>query len=325
MRVLQYQTDFFKQIAKKLNKNALLAEEVAQALQISRSEAYNKISGKSLATLLQIDTLCHTYNVSFEINPPATLNQCHVKFSSFHSGAADISKYLELLNNLMQMLSASGVRKISCATEDIPFYHLFKYPELTAFKLHFWNNRIIKNRETWHGEAFDLNKANKKDICAAYQLHKIYQAIPCVEIWTKSHLLITIDQLRYAAETHALKDKKLGRLLCEQVVAALNDVETYAIRSSKTEDGNALFDWYFCDLIGSVTYLAETAEKKHCFLRFNTFNNLQSDDEALCGEVDMWFQSLLNDATGFSGHASKHRNTYVQDAIKTCHNLAAKF
>jgi hypothetical protein len=200
------------------------------------------------------------------------------------------------------MLAASGVRKISCATDDIPFFHLFKYPELTAFKLHFWNNRIIKNRETWHGEAFDLNKANKKDILAAYQLYKIYQAIPCVEIWTKSNLLITIDQIRYAAETHGLKDKKSGRLICEQLI-----------------------DWYFCDLVGSVTYLAETAEKRFCFLRFNTFNNLQSDDEALCEEVDMWLQSLLNDATGFSGHASKHRNTYLQGVVKTCEELAAMF
>lgn len=223
------------------------------------------------------------------------------------------------------MLSASGVRKISCATDDIPFFHLFKYPELTAFKLHFWNNRIIKNHETWHGEAFDWNKANKKDISAANQLYKIYQAIPCVEIWTKSDLLITIDQLRYAAETHVLKDRKIGSLICEQVVAALHDIESYAIRSSKTEDGKALFDWYYFDLIGSVTYLAETAEKKFCFLRFNTFNNLQSDDEALCEEVNMWLQSLLNDGTGFSGHASNHRNIYLQDAIKTCHNLAAKF
>ncbi len=170
-----------------------------------------------------------------------------------------------------------------------------------------------------------MNKANKKDILAAYQLYKIYQAIPCVEIWTKSNLLITIDQIRYAAETHGLKDKKSGRLICEQLIAALNDIESYAIRSSKTEDGKALFDWYYFDLIGSVTYLAETDGKKFCFLRFNTFNNLQSDDEALCEEVDMWLQSLLNDGTGFSGHASNHRNTYLQGVVKTCEELAAMF
>ncbi len=122
MQVHQKQVEFFRQIGKKITSHALLAEEIAQALDISKSEAYNKISGKSQVTITQVETLCNKYHVSFEINAPTDLNGCYVKFSSFHSGAADISKYLESLNNLMHMLAASGVRKISCATDDIPFF-----------------------------------------------------------------------------------------------------------------------------------------------------------------------------------------------------------
>jgi len=94
MQVHQKQVEFFKQIEKKLNSNALLAEEIAQALDISKSEAYNKISGKSQVTIIQVETLCNKYHVSFEINAPTDLNGCHVKFSSFHSGAAGISNTL---------------------------------------------------------------------------------------------------------------------------------------------------------------------------------------------------------------------------------------
>lgn len=318
------QERFFEQLKNKLSPETLIANEVAAALNISTSEAYNKLKGNSSLTLQQLEQLCNKYDLNFEIKPLATINTCTVKFTPFHTGNIDIGKYLESLNNIMHMLSAVGIRKLSCATDDIPFYHLFKYPELAAFKIHFWNNRVV-NKTGSQSAAFDFKKANKKDIHTAYQLYKIYQLIPCVEIWTKSHLLITIDQIRYAAESHILKDKNLGRLLCEQLIATLNDIESYAVRSSKTEDGKILFDWYFCDVVGSVTYLAETAEKRFCFLRFNTFNNFQSDDEPLCNEVDMWLQSLLTDATGFSGHASKHRNIYLQGAIKTCQELAAMF
>ncbi|MGI8584485.1 MAG: helix-turn-helix domain-containing protein [Chitinophagaceae bacterium] len=318
------QERFFEQLKKKLSSDTLIANELAAALNISTSEAYNKLKGNSSLTLQQLELLCNKYHLNFEIKPQATINTCTVKFTSFHTGDIDIGKYLESLNNVMHMLSTGGIRKLSCATDDIPFYHLFKYPELAAFKIHFWNNRIVKNTGN-QGAAFDFKKVNKKYIHTAYELYKIYQSIPCVEIWTKSHLLITIDQIRYAAESHVLKDKNLGRLLCEQLIATLNDIESYAVKSSKTEDGKTLFDWYFCDVVGSVTYLAETAEKRFCFLRFNTFNNFQSDDELLCMEVDMWLKSLLNDATGFSGHASKHRNIYLQEAIKTCEELSNMF
>jgi hypothetical protein len=318
------QENFFEQLKKNLSPDTLIANEIAAALNISTSEAYNKLKGNSSLTLQQLEFLCNTYNLNFEIKPQPSINTCTVKFTPFHTGNIDIGKYLESLNNIMQMLSIGGISKLSCATDDIPFYHLFKYPELAAFKIHFWNNRIVKNTGNL-GAAFDFKKANKKDINTAYELYKIYQSIPCVEIWTKSHLLITVDQIRYAAESHILKDKKLGQLLCEQLIATLKDIESYAVRSSKTEDGKTLFDWYFCDVVGSVTYLAETAEKRFCFLRFNTFNNFQSDDESLCKEVDMWLQSLLNDATGFSGHASKQRNIYLQNAINTCQELSTMF
>jgi hypothetical protein len=235
----------------------------------------------------------------------------------------DIGKYLESLINIMNMLSESTNSKLSCATDDIPFYHLFKYPELAAFKLHFWDNRISKQTGNHLSTTFDFKKSNKQDIKSAYALYKIYQSIPSVEIWTKSYLLITIDQIRYAAESNILKDKSLGRILCEQLIATLYDIEGYAMKSCKNE--NVLFDWYFCDVVGSVTYLAEIEKKRFCFLRFNTFNNFQSDDESLCNEVDMWLQSLLNDATGFSGQGSKQRNIYLRDARQNIEKLKEMF
>ncbi len=90
---------------------------------------------------------------------------------------------------------------------------------------------------------------------AAYELHKIYQTIPSTEIWTNSYSLITIDQIKFAAESLLIKDKKTGRLLCEQVIETLKDIETYAIRSSKTKDIHTAFDWYSFDIIGNFSYL----------------------------------------------------------------------
>lgn len=99
----------------------------------------------------------------------------------------------------------------------------------------------------------------------------------------------------------------------------------YAIQKSKSKRETVLFDWYQCDVVGNVSYLATVNDHQYCFLRFNTFNNLQSDDEQLCREVEMWLHSLLNNASGFSGHGSKQRNIYLRDARKTIENLKNMF
>lgn len=319
------QKEFLKEIGQKVATNSLLSNEIAKVLEISKSEAYNKISGKSALTLTQVNSLCTKYNVDFEIKKPGGSLTCKVAYTPFHAGKTDMGKYLVLLNKFMNDMAMSNVSKLSCATDDIPFFHLFKYPELAAFKLHFWDTRIPKKNISNANKNFDFKKANKKNIRAALELHKTYSTIPCLEIWTKSYLLIIIDQIKYAYESQLLKDKKLANIICDQLLHTLADVENYALFGSKSKTKEISFDWYQCDVVGNVAYLADIPGKQICFLRFNTFNNFQSDDGQLCNEVDMWMKFLLNNATGFSGQGSKQRNNYLHNARETIQSLKEKF
>lgn len=105
----------------------------------------------------------------------------------------------------------------------------------------------------------------------------------------------------------------------------LNDIESYAIQRSKNTRENISFEWYQCDVVGNVTYLADTPGKQYSFLRFNTFNNFQTDDKQLCEEVDMWLHALLNNSTGFSGQGSRQRNLYLQHTKQTIERLKEGF
>jgi hypothetical protein len=64
------QKEFLKEIGQKVATNSLLSNEIAKVLEISKSEAYNKISGKSALTLTQVNSLCTKYDVDFEIKSP---------------------------------------------------------------------------------------------------------------------------------------------------------------------------------------------------------------------------------------------------------------
>lgn len=318
------QREFLQKIQSRLKPGTLLANEIANLLQVSISESYNKISGNSALTLVQIQLLCKKYDVAFEIGKPGNKTGAKVFYTPFHSGKISIGNYLASLNQFMADLKKDQITKLSCATDDIPFFHLFKYPELTAFKLYFWESRIPAKNGDVTARSFELKKADKKNISAAFKLHKAYSTIPSVEIWTKVNLLITIDQIKSAYESQLLKDKELARTICDQLLLTLDDIEQYAINGYKTTP-SATFDWYECDVVGNVAYLAESPLRKISFLRFNTFNNFTTEDAGICKETAMWMQFLLSNATGFTGHGSKQRNSYLLNARGRISRLREKF
>ncbi len=244
------QIDFFKKLKQQLPQETLVANEIASLLHISKSEAYNKISGKSQLTLNQLYIICQKFDLHFEIGQPGEMNSCSVRFTPFHSGKISVGDYIINLNKFLEELALQHVSKLSCSTDDIPFFHLFKYPELAAFKMHFWESRMSGTGENKPEKIFDRKKIIKKDIKNAFSIHKTYLDIPSVEIWTSSELLTIIAQLKYGYESRWINDAGLGNILCDQLLSVLTDVESYAIQKSKS--ATASFDWYQCDVVGSV-------------------------------------------------------------------------
>ncbi len=317
----QVQANFFKQIVKKKTTGKKLSDELVDLLGISKGEAYKKINTKSLLTITQIKLLCDKFQVRFTIDGKENRSSSNINFTPFHTGKVAVKDYINSLEKYLTNIAASKNRKLSCATDDIPIFHLFQYPELTAFKLHFWQMRIIDQASF----KFNMNDYGASVLQPAAKLHDLYKTIPSVEIWTKSSLLNTLDQIRYAAEAKIITDKTVGKLICSQLRSTLADIELYAINRNKSTKGEASFDWYFYDIIGTVTYLAEMDGELGTFIRFNTFNSIQEENGPLCTEVKYWLENLIKDATGFSGHGSVQRNKYLAAAYEQCDEMAEMF
>jgi len=311
---------FFSELKASLPADALFSNQIASLLGISRSEAYNKISAKSGLTLQQMDSLCKHFNFYFQINPPAQTSSCRIHFTPFHQGKANMERYITSLYEDLIKLQAGGLQKLTCSTDDIPIFHLFKYPQLTAFKLFFWNSRISNKAEVFTAASLKTPKY-KKLLNTAYQMYEIYQDIPCVEIWNSSATLISLDQIRHAFENNMITDKRLRQTICDQLMLVLHDVEGYAIHSCKQGESKPPFEWYYCDVVSNVAFLADMEDSRACFLRFNTFNNMKSTDESICDEVDFWLQFLLNESVGFSGQGSHLRNKYLLSLRKQIEDL----
>lgn len=323
MPPLNIQQQFFERL-KSITPHEQLANNVADVLKVSISEAYKKISGKSLINIEQIQLLCNKFKISFEYNPVRADSKVLFSYSNLTSGKIDIEKYLDnLYNNLFYIRSAANPY-LTCTTDDIPVFHLFQYPELSAFKLFFWQNRI---HSTKRNELFSARSINKKLANKCLLLHKEYMSIPCTEIWTKSSLLNTLYQIEYIAAARLIKEKELMIKLCDQLQQTIMDVAEYAVEEIKINPGGnkTPFKWYFCENIGSTTYLAHVNDRYFCYQRFNTFNNLQTDDATYCNEVKLWIQSLIKESICVSGQAEKHRNSYIEETIKSIEEIKNRF
>ena len=317
----QIQANFFKHIAKKSTSGKKLSDELVALLGISKGEAYKKINSKSLLTIPQIKLLCDHFKTSFTIQGNENRSSSNINFTPFHTGKVTVKDYINSLEKFLITIASAKVSKLTCATDDVPIFHLFQYPELTAFKLHFWQMRIIDNAPF----KFNMNDWDASVLQHAAKLHDLYQTIPSVEVWTKTSLLNTLDQIKYAAEAKIITDKKVGKLICNQLRSALSDIELYAINRNKSAKKEVSFDWYFYDIIGTITYLAEMDGELETFIRFNTFNTIQEENGPLCTEVKHWLENLIKDAVGFSGQGSVQRNKYLAAAYDQSDEMAEMF
>jgi hypothetical protein len=252
-------------------------------------------------------------NFSIDRKNGSAVNE--INFLPLYTGNIHVATYVKGMEKTMLDLAASNVQKMTCATDDIPFFHLFKYPEITAFKLFFWNSRVRQNT---------LNKFTAKNIDngiikSAYKVHEIYHDIPSVEIWSKNAFINTIDQIKHSIQTKLLTDKGLGKAICQQLRLTLKDVETDALKHSKNSVSTVLFDWYYQETIGSITILAESDNNKNIFIRFNTFNNIHAANNTLCEEVTYWLENLIKDSTGFALQGCN----YFEQAYLNCDELEA--
>jgi hypothetical protein len=315
------QLDFLQQITGKIGKHTILANELADILGISKSEAYGKANGSSLLTTTQILTLCDKYKIDFTIHREHGKASAKVGFVPFHSIHYTVHDYIKTLEVFLLKLSGAKQKKITCATNDIPLFHLFKYPELAAFKLHFWNLRTSIHSSS----EFNFGSFDQSLLKTAEHLYLLYKNIPTTEIWTNHLSFNTIEQIKYAAENELITDKKIGKLICEQLSSTIKDIETYAVTGQKDKDPASVFNWYFYDIIGGITYLAEADGNKTAFIRFNTHNNLQAENGPLCEEVNDWLNNLMQDSIGFSKHSSIQRNRYLKKTYEGCELLSKLF
>jgi hypothetical protein len=312
--MIEAQQEFFESIKSSLPAYQNLAQSVAECLKISMNEAYKKIRGTSAISLQQTIKLSDDFGVPF-IYKPNQLPTVTFDYMSINRETPNMLDYLQDLLTNLKLIQRSKYKHITITTDDIPVFHFFKYPELTAFKLFFWADSSATSIK------FDDTFLSDEIIKISQELNQLYLTIPSTEIWSKDTITGTLEQIRYAYEAGHIPDKGVAEKIVEQVRYCLTDMNMYAISSKKTIDPDHTFTWYNCDVLGSISYLVDLKENMLCFNRFNTFNYLKTEDSFYCQQTKQWMQGLIKKSVSFSGQGEKHRNKYLYNAFAECDKL----
>jgi hypothetical protein len=310
-----HEQEFFNKIRSALPDYQNFAQSIAEALDVSINEAYKKIRGDSGINLQQFIKLSDTFKIPFTYKPDQ-LPTVTFDYLSIDKETPNMLAYLKDLLANLKLIQRSKTKHLTITTDDIPVFHFFKYPELTAFKLFFWAD-TLNNMEF----KFDISLISEEIISVSQELNQIYLEIPSTEIWAKDTVYGTIEQIRYAFEAGHITDSVLAEKIVSQVKYCLTDMNMYAISSKKTIDPAHSFNWYTCDVLGSIAYLVDFKESMRCFNRFNTFNYLKTDDQFYCEQTKEWMQGLIKKSVSFSGQGEKHRNKFLYNAFAECDKL----
>ncbi|TAD92864.1 MAG: hypothetical protein EAY75_01630, partial [Bacteroidetes bacterium] len=122
---------FLQQVQAQLPPGISAVAALMADLGVGKSEAYKKLRGQSPLSIEQVQLLCSKYNINFTVQGHTNRQAAFVDFTPFSTTTLGVNDYIKNLELFLRQIAAAKPTKLTCATDDIPIFHLFQYPELT--------------------------------------------------------------------------------------------------------------------------------------------------------------------------------------------------
>jgi hypothetical protein len=309
-----------------LPANISLVDELADLLQISNDSSYRRMRGETALSIEEISAICKHFKLSFDafINSNDD-NAVSFKYNKMDSDNDAFKTYFKSIKQDLDKLMKFTDKEVIFAAEDIPIFHHFSQPELTAFKMFYWNKSIL-NAKDFEDKKYDNNLIDDELKSIAADIFDQYSKVPSIEIWSDDTANSTIKQIEFYWEAGIFKSKDDALLICDQVSKMLERIKRQAELNIKldandkptsTENNYAL---YHSDvMIGNNCVLVTTSGIKSTYLSYHTFNTILTNNAGFCNETDLWLKNLIRKSNLISGVAEKQRYRYfkrIEDAMK---------
>lgn len=303
-----------------LPSNISLVDELADLLQVSNDSAYRRMRGETALSIEEISAICKHFKLSFDAFLNNNNDNGLVTFS-YHQLNSHVNSYKEYLLNISSDLDRMlqfDDKQIIYAAEDIPVFHHFYHPELTAFKIFYWNKSIL-NSKGFEETQFDKSLVSEELIEIAKGVLDRYTKIPSIEIWSDDTVNSTAKQIEFYWDAGFFANKEDALLMCDQVSQMLERIKKQAEmnvkldRDEKPVSSENNYALYHSDImIGNNCILVNTGGIKATYLSYHTFNVMLTTNSNYSNETDLWLKNLIRKSNLISGVAEKQRYQYFK-------------
>ena len=308
------QSAFLEQVRKGLPPNLSFVDELAELLNISRDSAYRRMRGDTVLSLEEVKKLCDHFKISLDsfLSPSSEVVTFQLRAMNVNDFSFD--KWLRSILGNLEMVSGFEEKEIVYNAKDLPIFHYFQFPRLSAFKMYFWMKSFARNVKFSAGK-YSPDLVDKELIAVGEKIWDKYATLPSTELLSVEIMNVTLRHIEFAHECGMFEDMQEALRLCDDCSLLIGRLKAQAEvgrkSSSDGDEGGGKFDLYYNEvLIGDNTILFKMGDKRVTFLTANNFDILTTAQESFCSLTESHISNLINKSTLISNTAARERSKF---------------
>ncbi len=303
---------FLDSIKNRFSNKEEMVDTIGKALFLNKNSVYRRLRGDTDFTFEEVCTLAQATGISLDqfIQKQNNVVSCTHRLYDKNDNALE-AFLTDTLHTFRKTVHLKNI-KLFYSSKGLPFFIFLNSPKLLAFKLFVWEVGSW-NAEKIHEYKFNTDWLNERHLEMANEIYQCYGNIPSYEIWSKTILESTFEQINYLRSVGCLDDTQL-------VVEILQELNEVLLEAKKlTDTGKKMwgsqasaFQLYQSELFNSTNnvFYVESNELSFVSWTFCDPDYVMSQDPALCNRASLWLKNLIHQSNGITNHSLKNRNEF---------------
>lgn len=305
---MKSQKEFFETICARFKNKAEMYVEVGRQLSVSTDTVSKWAYGASQLNYDRIQQLVAHFGLS-----PGDLFHSRPELVMFRFAPIDMhevesySRYIRGFLAMLQQAEGQPDAHISFHADELPIFHLMKFPRLVYFKLYSFAYDTLKVELTF--EAF-MEQMQSYDLEPVFgEIAESYRRIPSIEVWDDQ----VLDTLLYQIEHFDVLDRYEDPGSKEAILHDLSDLvrgfQETAVKAMK--DVGVRFEFYRRHSPAKKGYmLLEGGGQCRLAIKADTINSMSTQAPDVAASYRGSFNATVNKSTSVGMGAERERTLF---------------